>query len=173
MRRPGPDEYAPMFQAYIERVPDGDILAILRQQGERSQDFFGGLTEEQGDHAYAAGKWSVKRLLQHLADGERLFCYRAMCIARGDTTPLPGFDEVAYAEHDGSDTRPLTDIVGDFAAVRAATLTLFEGFDADAWARRGVANGSPISVRALPWLIAGHELHHLAVLRDRYQLGVE
>lgn len=160
-----------MFGPYVERVPDGDVIAMLRQRGEHTAALLGGLTEEQGDFAYAPEKWSVKRLLQHLTDAERMFCYRAMCIARGDTNPLPGFDEVGYADNDGSDTRPLLDVVREFETVRAATLALFEGFDPAAWTRRGTANGSPISVRALPWMIAGHELHHVAVLRERYGVG--
>ena len=147
------------------------MLRHLREQGPRTQALLAGLTEAQGGHAYAPGKWTVKRLVQHLADGERLFCYRALCVARGDEQPLPGFDEDRYAAHDGSDSRTLAAIAADFAAVRAATLTLFAGLDAAAWARRGTANGAPISVRALPWLIAGHELHHLAVLHERYGIG--
>lgn len=171
MQRPSPDEYHPTFQPYLDRVADGDVLAQLRRQAAESRALFGQLTEEQGNHAYASGKWSVKRLLQHLADGERLFCYRAMCIARGDTTSLPGFDENQYADNDGSDARPLSGILEDFLAVRAATMTLFGGFGEDVWTRRGVANGSPVTVRALLWLIAGHELHHRAVLRERYGVG--
>lgn len=160
-----------MFQAYVDRVPDGDVLARLRSQAEASEVLFSGLTEEQGDYAYAEGKWSVKRLLQHLVDAERMFCYRAMCVARGDTNDLPGFDENAYAEQDGSDSRPLTDVLAEFLAVRAATIALFEGFDGMAWERQGTANGAPITARALPWLVAGHELHHVAILRERYDVG--
>ncbi len=171
MQRPAADEFDPMFTGYVGKVPDGDVLARLRAQAERSEALFEGVTEEQGDHAYADDKWSVKRLLQHLSDSERMFCYRAMCIARGDTAPLPGFDENAYAAQDGSDTRPLADVLQEFLAVRRATIALFEGFDAAAWERRGTANGSPVSVRALPWMIAGHELHHLEVLRERYGVG--
>ncbi|MCR9244344.1 MAG: DinB family protein [bacterium] len=171
MQRPASSEYGTMFQAYVDRVPDGDVLARLRSQAEESEAMFSALTEEQGDHAYAEGKWSVKRLLQHLVDAERMFCYRAMCVARGDTNDLPGFDENAYAEQDGSDSRPLTDVLAEFLAVRAATIALFEGFDGTAWTRSGTANGASITVRALPWLIAGHELHHVAILHERYGIG--
>jgi len=166
--RPKPDEYDPRFEAYVARVRDHDLPGHLARQGNRTATLLAGLTEEQGDYAYAAGKWTVKRVVQHLADGERLFCYRAMCIARGDEQELPGFDEERYAANDGSAARSLAAIAADFAAVRAATLPLFAGFDEDAWTRRGVANGAPITVRALLWLIAGHELHHLAVLEERY-----
>ncbi|MCA8976984.1 MAG: DinB family protein, partial [Planctomycetes bacterium] len=168
MQRPGADEYAPMFAAYVARVPDGDVLGHLRLRGESTAALLAGLSPAQADHAYAAGKWTVKRLIQHLADGERLFCYRALCIARGDTQPLPGFDEVGYAANDGSESRPMAAIAADFSAVRAASLTLFSGFDDAVWLRRGNANGSPLTVRAALWLIAGHELHHLAGLRERY-----
>jgi hypothetical protein len=168
MQRPASDEYASSFQPYIDRVPDGDVLARLERQGVESQALFAAMSEQQGAFAYAPGKWSVKRLLQHIADGERMFAYRALCIARGETTSLPPFDENAYAANDGSDSRRLADVAAELASVRAATLTLFRGFDARAWSRRGIANGKPASVRSLPWIVAGHELHHLAVLRERY-----
>lgn len=173
MQRPSPDEYDSMFEAYVNRVAEGSVVDQLRHQVERSRMLFQGLSEEQGNFAYAPDKWSVKRLLQHLTDGERMFCYRAMCIARGDTVELPGFDEVPYAENDGSEARTLTSILEDFLAVRAATLTLFGGFADAVWTRRGIANGSPVTVRALLWIIAGHELHHTAVLRERYNIGIE
>ena len=169
--RPASDEYASAFQGYVERVPDGDVLQQLRAQGERTRAMFAQVGEDQGAYRYADGKWTVKRVLQHVADGERLFCYRALCIARGEQGPLPGFDENLYAGHDGSDARRLADIVADLASVRAATLTLFAGFDQAAWQRRGIANGRPVSVRALAWITAGHELHHLAVLRERYGIA--
>jgi DinB superfamily len=166
--RPTRDEYASSFQAYVERVPDGDVLQHLQVQGERTRASFAKLDEAKGRFQYAPGKWTVKRLLQHVTDGERMFCYRALCIARGEQVSLPAFDENSYAANDGSDARRLHDVVAEFASVRAATLTLFGGFDAAAWQRRGTANGQPVSVRALPWITAGHELHHLAVLRERY-----
>lgn len=171
MQRPGPDEYSPFFQGYVDRVPPGDALVHLRAQGERTLRLLRGLTEAQGAFAYAPGKWTVKRLVQHVIDGERLFGYRAMCIARGEAGNLPGFDEDAYAANDGSDARPVAALAGEYAAVRAATVELYAGFDAAAAARRGVANGKPIGVRALLWITAGHELHHLSVLRERYGIG--
>ena len=168
LQRPATDEYASSFQAYVDRVPDGDVLEHLARQGAATRSLFAAVGEDKGRFRYADGKWSVKRVLQHVADGERLFCYRALCIARGETTSLPGFDENLYAANDGTDGRLLTDILAEFVSVRAATLTLFRGFDAAAWVRRGLANGNPVSVRSLPWITAGHELHHLAVLRERY-----
>ena len=106
-----------------------------------------------------------------MVDGERMFTYRALCIARGEQQSLPGFDENAYAELDGSDARSLASIVAEFAAVRAASIALFSGFEDAAWRRRGVANGNPFTVRALAWVAAGHELHHRTVLRERYGVG--
>jgi hypothetical protein len=168
MQRPDPAEYAPAFQAYIDRVPDGDVLAHLERQGRATGVTFAVVSDAKGNHAYAPGKWTVKRVLQHVVDGERLFGYRAMCIARGETASLPGFDENLYAANDGSDGRRLADVLAEFANVRAASLQLFRGFDGAAWTRRGTANGKPASVRSLLWILAGHELHHLDVLRERY-----
>jgi hypothetical protein len=169
--RPDPAEYAAGFQHYVARVPDGDVLAHLGRQGRVSSALLAAVPAAQEGHAYAPGKWTVKRLWQHVVDGERLFGYRALCIARGEQTSLPAFDEDLYAHNDGSDVRSLADIGAEYAAVRAATLLLFRGFGAEAWARRGIANGKPASVRSLVWIVAGHELHHLAVLRDRYGIG--
>lgn len=170
MPRPAPDEYAEHFQSYIDRVPDGDVLVHLERQGSLTRALFAAASEVKGAYAYASGKWTVKRVLQHITDGERVFGYRALCIARGEVAALPGFDENLYAANDGSEGRRLGDIVAEFAAVRSATLALFSGFDAAALARRGIANGKATSVHSLSWLTAGHELHHLAVLRARYGL---
>ena len=171
MQRPAADEYASAFQGYVDRVPAGDVLAHLDQQGPRSRSLLATAGEGKGGFAYAPGKWTVKRLWQHVVDGERLFAYRALCIARGEPVSLPAFDEDLYAANDGSDGRNLADIVAEYSAVRAATLLLFHGLDAKAWTRRGTANGKPASVRSLLWITAGHELHHLAVLKERYGIG--
>ena len=171
MQRPGPGDHPSFFQAYIDRVPEGDLLAHLERQGRAVCELLAGIGEAKGASAYAPGKWTVKRVLQHVVDGERLFCYRALCIARGETDPLPGFDENLYAANDGTQGLLLSDVVAEFAAVRVASILLFRGFDGAAWVRRGVANGQAIAVRSLPWILAGHELHHLAVLRERYGVG--
>ncbi len=146
------------------------MLVQLERQGRATCTWLAGIGEARGGHAYAPGKWTVRRVLQHVVDGERLFCYRALSIARGDPTPLPRFDENLYAGNDGSDGRLFAEVIAEFAAVRVATILLFRGFDALAWGRRGTANGQPASVRSLPWIIAGHELHHRRVLRERYAL---
>lgn len=171
MQRPAPDEYAPFFHGYVALVPDGDVLGQIERQGASTRALFATVDESLGGHAYAPGKWTVRRVLQHVADGERLFAYRALCLARGERASLPPFDETLYAANDGSDQRSLRSIVEELASVRAATLTLLRGFDAAAWQRRGTVNGHPTSVRAQPWILAGHELHHLAVLRERYGVG--
>jgi hypothetical protein len=118
--------------------------------------------------AYAPGKWSVKEVVQHCTDAERIFAYRALRIGRGDTTPLPGWDEQAYAPISAANDRPLDELLRELETVREASVTLFEGLPADAWTRAGTANGSPASVRALAWITAGHLLHHLDILQDRY-----
>ncbi|MEO6595335.1 MAG: DinB family protein [Planctomycetota bacterium] len=171
MQRPSADEFADYFQPYLDRVPDGDLLAHLERQGAATVATLGAMDEARGAFQYAPGKWSVKSVLQHVADGERMFCYRALCLARGEVNPLPGFDENLYAANDGTDHRTLAEIVREFAAVRAASVSLFAGFDAPSWRRSGVANGHAVSVRSLPWIIAGHELHHLTVLAERYGIA--
>ncbi len=167
-QRPGPDEFAPFFQGYVARVPEGDIVATLERHGAATVALLAGVDEARGGFAYAPGKWPVRRVVQHVVDGERLFAYRALCLARGEPASLPPFDEDLYATNDGSDRRTLRSIAEEFASVRAASLTLLRGFSPDAWTRRGLVNGKPASVRAQAWIAAGHELHHLAVLRERY-----
>jgi len=129
---------------------------------------FRDVPEARGAHRYAPGKWSVRQVMCHLADAERIMAYRALRIARGDATPLPGFDENAYAPESGADAVALAELVAEFADVRRASLALFRHLPADAWVRRGTASESPFSVRALAWVLVGHPIHHLAVLRERY-----
>ncbi len=169
--RPAADEYDAWFSGYVARVPGDDPLLALRSGGARTAALLAGIDEARGASRYAPGKWSVKQVLQHVVDGERLFAYRALCIARGDAQDLPGFDENAYAAQDGSDGRTVASIAAEFAAVRAATLPLFESFAPSIWDRRGRANGRSVTVRGLAWIAAGHELHHLEVLRQRYGVG--
>lgn len=171
MMRPAPEEYASYFHAYVARVPGEQLLAQLRAQGQQTQALLGGVGEAKGTFCYAPGKWSVKRVLQHVVDGERMFVYRALCFARGERQSLPAFDENEYAANDGSDARSLAAVVAEFAAVRAASIALFEGLEDAAWQRSGVANGNRFTVRALGWITAGHELHHVGVLRERYGVG--
>ena len=166
--RPEPSEYAPSYEAYVSKVPQGDLLTVLDQQRRDTQQLLAGLPETKALHRYAPGKWSVKEVVGHLADSERVFSYRALRFARADGLPLQGFDEQAWVPAGRFDARPLTDLAGEFAAVRGATIALFRGLDAEALARRGTANNKTVSVRALAWIIAGHERHHVGILHDRY-----
>jgi len=167
--RPEPSEYVPYYETYISKVPPkGDLLKVLEDQRRETQELLAGLSEAKALHRYAPGKWSVKEVVGHLMDSERVFCYRALRFARADGSPLQGFDEKAWVPAGQFDTRSLKDLAAELDAVRRATIALFSGLDADALARRGTANNNPITVRALAWIIAGHERHHVAILRERY-----
>jgi hypothetical protein len=168
--RPAEDEYAPYYGTYVGRVPAGDVLETLARQLDDTAAFLATISPARGVHRYAPGKWSVKEVVGHLSDAERIFSHRALRFGRGDTTPLPSFDENRYVPESGADLLPLEDLAREFAAVRRSTLALFHGFPAAAWSRRGEASGKMVSVRALAWIIAGHEVHHLDVLRTRYGL---
>jgi hypothetical protein len=171
IRRPSPDEFAPYYQRYVERVPGDDLVAALEAQTPRTLAVLGAVPEARAGHRYGPGKWSVREVVGHVADAERVFAYRALRFARGDETPLATFDENAYVARGGFDARPLAEIADEFAAVRRATLALFRGLDAGAAGRGGTASGWGVTVRALGYIIAGHELHHLAVLAERYGVG--
>ncbi len=169
--RPGPDEYFPYYGAYISQVPGEDAMPTLASHIESWHPALRRLNDAQGLHRYAPDKWSVKEVLGHLCDGERVFCYRALRFARADVTPLSGFDENAWVPNSGANLRPVADLADELRAVRAATVALFRSFDAGMLARRGEANGRTISVRALAWIAAGHAVHHQTILHDRYGLG--
>lgn len=168
--RPTPDEHVAYFSRYIERV-QGDPLAAMASQIEETTALLFAAGESKAGHRYEPGKWSVREVVGHLMDTERVFSYRAMRMGRGDSTPLPGFDENLYVPGGAFEKRTLADLVADFRAVRASTLALYRGFDEAAWARRGEASGNPASVRSLAFVIPGHERHHVAVLRERYGLS--
>ena len=168
--KPQPEEHVEYYAKYIKLVGD-DALGALRAQSASTPRLLSGLSEAQAMHRYAPGKWSVKEVVGHLIDGERVFSYRALRIARADTTPLPGFDENAWVPAAHFDRRAMPDLVADYQTQRAATVALFSSFDEDALVRLGTANDQPISVRALAHIIAGHELHHVGILRERYGLA--
>jgi uncharacterized damage-inducible protein DinB len=170
--RPDASEHLPYYSKYIDVVPDGDLLQTLRAQLDETLALVRGLDESQGGHAYAPGKWSIRGVLNHLLDAERIFAYRALRIARGDATPLESFDENAYADIANADARTLADLAEEMEHVRRSTLSLFASLDDEALARRGTASGGPVSVRALAWIIAGHERHHLKLLHERYLPGL-
>ena len=166
--RPARDEYAPYYHTYVGAVPDGDLLEMLDESLEETLGLLGGIGEGGGGHRYAEGKWSVREVVGHIVDTERVMAYRALRIARGDRTPLPGFDQDPYVAAAGFDRRTLADLSDELAAVRAASVHLFRHLDDEALARRGTASGSEVTVRALAWIIAGHEMHHRRILRERY-----
>jgi hypothetical protein len=169
--RPEADEIPAHFVGYIQRVPELDPVIVCAAQIEETASVLQGLSDADAMYRYARGKWSIKEVVGHLTDVERIMAYRALRIARGDTTPLPGFDENAYVPAAKFDARSLADLVGELRTARAATLALLRTFDTDAWPRRGTASGKPVSVRALAFMIPGHERHHLDILRTRYGVG--
>lgn len=165
--RPAETEYAPFYAGYVARVSEDDILGVLAGQ-KAELAAVAGAGRSKPDFRYEPGKWSVRELLSHVVDGERVFGYRAFCISRGEQAALPGFDENDYVR-----TAPLTDVTLDalaaeFAAVRDVNLTFLRRLGGASWTRMGTASGKPVSVRALAYIMAGHPRHHLAVLRDRY-----
>lgn len=168
-RRPSEEGELPEYYAgYVALVPDGPILATLEGQLMRTLELVWDLADEDALQRYASGKWSAKEVLGHIADTERVMAYRALRIARGDATPMPGFEQDDYVATAAFDTRPLPDLLGELEAVRAATVALFRGLPADSFDRRGTASGVSFSARALAWIIAGHELHHRRILQERY-----
>lgn len=167
--RPNPDEYASYAHSDIVAVCGDDIVSILREQGEETLALFGELSEDRiAGFRYAPGKWTLKEILGHLADDERIFSYRALTVARGDSAPLPGFDENAYVQAAGFESRPLGDLLTEYRSVRESSISLFAGLHDSAWARRGTVNGYDATVRGLAFHIAGHELHHHRVVRQHY-----
>lgn len=166
--RPQEHEYAPFYSGYIQLASEGEPLVALEKATEEISHLLPLLPEGKSDHRYAPDKWSVKQLLQHAIDTERIMAYRALAIARGESVSLPGFDENAYAEEANVSYRSLEDLRAEFLCVRKATLCLFQSFDTAALRKTGTANNSPISVLALAYIIAGHQRHHMNILKDRY-----
>jgi uncharacterized damage-inducible protein DinB len=168
MNKPDSTEYVSYFGKYISLVPGDDIVVTLGDQIEKTRAFLSDLSESQGELRYAPGKWSIKEVIGHLIDSERIFAYRALRFARNDQTPLSGFDENNYIANSNFDLRRLADLTDEFEVVRKANLHLLKNMDNEAWMRRGKANNNEISVRAMAYVIAGHELHHLDIIRSRY-----
>jgi hypothetical protein len=166
--RPEPDEYAPYYDRYISLVPGSDILGTLDAQRRQTMLLLCGREERDGDIRYAPRKWSVKEVLGHVCDTERIFAYRALRISRGDRTPIEGFEQDGYVRNGPFAQRLLPELIEDYIAVRRATLTLLRNLDEAAWACRGTASGKEVSVRALGYIIAGHELHHRRILEEKY-----
>jgi hypothetical protein len=170
LSRPAENEYAAHYAGYVAGVPDGDVVELLQRQGSDAAALLGRVSEDRSHFRYAEGKWTIREVIGHLSDSERVFTYRALTFARGDATPLPPFDENAWAETSNADSRFVSALVDEMQAVRAATVGLFRGFSDKEWERWGTASGHKITVRALAYIVAGHEKHHLKVLRERYGL---
>ncbi|MFN8488125.1 MAG: DinB family protein [Caldilineaceae bacterium] len=169
--RPAPDEYFTYYGQYINRVPEGDIVNLLTHQLETTNALLAPLSTVQVNFRPKPDDWNILEVLGHVTDAERVFAYRALCIARNDQTPLPSFDQDLYVATANFAQRPLADLLDEFALVRRATLFLLRTFDEAAWLRKGVASDNPISTRALAYIIAGHELHHLLDFQQRYNVG--
>jgi hypothetical protein len=173
IRRPQAGEYAPYYDRYISLIQhtaqNNDILAALEDQRRQTLLLLSGRTEADGDLRYAPDKWSVKELLGHVNDTERIMSYRALRIARHDATPIEGFEQDDYVRNSPFSRRPLSDLIEDYIAVRRATLSLFRNLDESAWTRRGKAADNEVTVRALAYIIAGHELHHRRILEEKYR----
>ena len=166
--RPEATEYLPYYDQYISKVPGEDILTTLKEQADDSVALLMSTGEERGDYRYAPGKWSAKEVVGHVIDTERIFAYRALRISRNDATPIEGFEQDDYIRHGPFQDSRLRDLAQEFVCVRHATLFLFQRLDQNAWLRKGVANKAEVTVRALAYIIAGHELHHRKILKELY-----
>ena len=168
MNRPDPNEYDPYYEKYVSLVADADIVDSLASQPTRLQDMLTGLPEEKGAFAYADGKWSIKEVISHLIDGERMFGYRLFRISRGDETPIEGFEQDGYIENANANGRSFGELLEEFSLLRRANLMLIKNLDDAGWARVGTANNIKITSRALIYIMAGHIDHHLGILKERY-----
>lgn len=166
--KPGEGEFLPYYERYIALVPAGDVLSTLDSQMSETQSLLRALPASSSTYRYAPGKWSVNEVIGHLIDSERIFAARALRFARNDSTPLPGFEQDDYVRNSSFDAFPVAELASEFDSVRRATVFFFKHLEEPAWMRRGIANNAEVSVRALAYIIAGHELHHREILRSRY-----
>ncbi|WP_428328024.1 DinB family protein [Mucilaginibacter sp.] len=165
--RPQPSEYSDFAARYVDLVGDGPILQIFEDQKESSYNLFTGLTPDKAAYAYAEGKWTIKQVLGHMADTERIFAYRALVFSRESIT-LPGFDQDVYMEHTTFNERSIEDLADEFKTIRQASIYLFKSLTEPQSTQKGIASGNPFSVRAYAYMIAGHEAHHINILKERY-----
>ncbi len=170
-QRPAPDEYDDYYGLYIRQVPEGDVLEILAVEVERTGEVIRRVSPEREAFRYQDGKWSIREVLGHMVDVERVFAHRALWFARGVAEPLPGMDQDPWADISNAGERPLTDLYAELALTRMSNLAMFRSFDAESWLRRGTASGCEFSVRSIPFILAGHEIHHRRVLKERYLAG--
>ena len=171
LKRPARGEFVDFYHTYISKVPEGDIIEILRTQCDETVALLAGIDELKADFRYAPGKWTIKEVAGHMLDTERLFSFRAMTFARNDPGPLPGMEQENYIQNGHFEQRPLADIVEEFRLQRQANILLFRSFDDEVTMRKGTASGFEFTVRALIYMAAGHERHHTLILKDRYLAG--
>jgi hypothetical protein len=168
MSRPQPAEYDPYYQKYVGLVPEDEIVPALDGQTDELDKLFDRVPEEKGTFAYADGKWTLKEVLSHLIDGERMFAYRVFRIARGDKTPIEGFEQDGYIENSHANRRTFSELLNEFRLLREANVLFFKNLETGDWVRTGTANNVEVSVRSLAWIMVGHIRHHTAILRERY-----
>jgi hypothetical protein len=166
--RPEPTETAPYYFTYINRIESGDIIGVLDKQSEEMLGLLSGISEDKSLHRYAAGKWSIREVLSHVNDSERVFLLRALWFARGFDSPLPSYDQDICVPAAKADEVTWASHIDEFKAIRAATLAFFRNMPDEAWLRTGVASGNPFTVRGLAYVVAGHVSHHAAILQERY-----
>jgi uncharacterized damage-inducible protein DinB len=167
IKRPQPDEYSAFAARYVDLVGDAPILEILKKHQQSTYEIFTGISADKAGYAYAEGKWTIKQVLGHMADTERIFAYRALAFSR-EVIELPGFDQDVYMEGATFNDRTLEDLANEFKTVRESSLYLFKSLTENQSTQKGIASGNPVSVRALAYMIAGHELHHIKILKERY-----
>jgi len=169
--RPAADEYLPFYETYVTLVPEGSVIRTLEVNGNATSSRLSRLTDAQAAHAYAPGKWTVKQVLGHMSDSERVFAYRLLRIARGDTTPLPGFEQNLFVNTWDLSKISMLSLLAEWDAVRSSTLRLLYHLSEPDWTRRGIASGGEVTVRALAFMIAGHEIHHRGILEREYHIA--
>ena len=168
MPKPSPTTYATYFERYVDQVPENDLMPAFKNQTAGIQDFLGSITEEKSTYAYAEGKWTIKELLMHIIDAERIFNYRALCFARGEKINLPGFEEDDYAANSYANSRSWKSLIDEFLAVRRSTELMFENFDKAVINNSGLSNNNPNTVASLGFIAVGHYNHHKKILMERY-----
>lgn len=168
MKKPEKTEYAPYYETYVSLVPETDIVGALRDQSAEFEEVFSAIAEEKGSYAYAEGKWTIKEVVGHLNDCERIFAYRALRIGRGDETPLAGFDQNPYVENGNFNQTMLSDLIEEFRLLRQSSVLFFKNLSSEAWTRIGTASEAEVSARALAYIMVGHVRHHTNILKERY-----
>jgi len=166
--KPKPGDFNPFYNEYISLIGDDDVIEVLEEQRKTSEKFLNTFTENQGNYSYADGKWTVKEVLGHVIDTERVMAYRALAFARNEGQSLPGFEQDDYVAESNFNRRSLVDLINEFKTLRESNIILFKSFDDEIFNRRGTANESEVTVLALIYIIAGHEKHHIIILKERY-----